>query len=1081
MEKLITKGLLILSLVLTFSVHAQELSVSGTVVDETGPLPGASIIIKGTTTGVETDFDGNYTIAAKSNDILVVAFIGYITQEIAIAGRTTVNIDLIEDANQLDEVVVVGYGTQKKGDVTGAASFVEMDKIIADRPIVNAAQGLQGIASGLQVVSTSGQPGSTGTSLNIRGYTSINGGSPLVLVNNVPMSLNDVNPQDIQSVSVLKDAAASSIYGARAAFGVILITTKTAKRNQKMKFSYSATTSLSTPIDLPENASTKEFVNALNDFGMYDYFAGQVVGDWLNYIDIYENNPSSLEYLKNPVTGENYPIVFEPSTNRYYPVDDSDVIGDFLDNNGFSSIHNFTMNGGAEKISYRLNGGYSYEDGVMTTDKDSFKKYNLNSYIDADLTSNLKSTTNILYRTSHQSRPIARYSGAIQSRMYDPTGYFETSDGEILPFDTAGNTVRERVPSSTDIDNLRLFQKLEWEPIKNLKITGEYTYEKRHTNTFSKNNGARFVSAFKFSPNTSEETAFASTRIAKGYSKREYNAINIYASYDYSLNENHTFKILAGLNDESQTIEGFSSNRNGLIDPTLDTFNLAIGDAYGIGDSYNEWAVFGYFGRLNYNYKRKYFVEASARYDGSSRFLEGDRFAFLPSVSAGWTLSKESFLENVDWLSNLKLRGSWGEIGNQSITKPNSTAQEYYPQVPGYEDYNASWVSLDSNQRYLTLRPGQLVSAGYTWETVRTTNVGIDAGFFKNKLSTTVELYKRETLGMLSEGVQLPSLLGTTAPEQNVADLETRGWEFEVKWNHRVGELKYGLNFNIFDSESKITKFNNESGLINDHFVGKTLGDIWGYVTDGFYTVDDFVEGTLDANLSGDNRQLKDDVVQIENANTPYPGDVKFVDLNGDGVINTGNNSLIVDVDESGNVIPNTGPGDRKVIGNNRRKYQFGFNGFAEYKGFDFSFVLSGVGKRDLWRSSDLIWPYPGTFDHIYKHQLNYWTPDNQDAWYPRVYGNPDGNTGSNYGRSRAVQTKYLSDESYLSIQNLTFGYSIDQNALDRINISKLRVFVSANNIHTFDNLPKGLEPEQGSNGVYPIMSSYSVGLNLSF
>ena len=1088
-----TKGLLILSLVLTFSLQAQEKTVSGTIIDVAGmPLPGATIAIKGTSTGVSSDFDGNYSIDVKENDVLTISFIGFVNQEISVTGKSTINITLLEDANLLDEVVVVGFGTQKRENVTGAASFIKMDAIMADRPIVNSAQALQGVAAGLQVVSTSGAPGATGTSINIRGMNSINGGSPLILVDNVPMSLGDVNPRDIESVSVLKDAAASSIYGSRAAFGVVLITTKKSKRNEAIKFSYSSTVSFSNPSDLPEKATTKEFVNALKDFGVDSYFAGQDVDKWSDYLDMYDADPSQLTYLKDPITGTDYPITYDLDDNTYYPLADSDIIGDFLNNVGYSTIHNFTISGGSDKISYRLNTGYSYEDGVMVTDRDSYKKFNVNAYIESDLSSKLKSATTIYYRNSERSRPVATFNNAIQQRMYDPIGFFEAPNGDAIPFDSPGNTVRYRTPGTTNNDNLRFFQKLDFTPIKNLTITGEYTFRKSFTNSFSSNNGTIFASTFKFIPNISPETSFLRSNVNKSSANTVYNALNMYAKYDFAIN-NHKFNALVGLNKEESVTESIGMKRNGLVDPTLPSFNLAIGEDFDMNDSYRDWGVIGYFSRLNYNYKEKYFLEMNGRIDGSSRFAEGDRYVFLPSFSGGWNIAKEDFMESVDFLSMLKLRGSWGEIGNQNVTRWNddrtARVQDYYPSILGYEDFDASWVNLGTGQQYLSFSEPGLISGGFTWEKVRTTNIGLDAAFLSNRLSASVDLYSRETLGMLAAALELPGVLGTDAPNQNIADLQTRGWEVELRWKDEIGNFNYGLNFNLSNNESKITRFNNEAGLIgndddknSNYFVGGTIGDIWGYVTDGYYTVADFEEGTLDAQLSGAGRTLKDGVVQIENAPTPYPGDIKYSDLNGDGVINSGNATLEADFDpETGEMISNTGPGDRKVIGNNNRKYQYGINGYASYKGFDFSFVLSGVGKRDLWRNSDLVFPYPSLFDHIYKHQLDYWTPDNLNAYYPRVYGDPNGNVGTNYGRSRRVQTKYLSDESYLRIQNISFGYTFSKEVLDKINLNNLRVFVSGDNIHTFDKLPKGLDPDQGSNGVYPIMTNYSVGINLSF
>ncbi|MCF7567640.1 TonB-dependent receptor [Sabulilitoribacter arenilitoris] len=1087
MRKLLTLKLLGILLVLTCSMQAQQKTVEGTVTDEAGfPLAGATIAVKGTTTGASADFDGKYSLTVNENATLVVSYIGYLVQEVAVAGRTTINITLQEDVSQLDEVVVVGFGTQKKDNVSGATSFVKMDEIIADRPIVNAAEALQGVAAGLQVTNSTGQPGSNGVGINIRGFTSINGGTPLILINNVPGSINDINPSDIESISVLKDAASSSIYGARAAFGVVIITTKQAKRNEKVKFSYNTTTSISNPSDLPEKATTREFIEALNDWGERSYFAGQNVQDWLGYLDLYDSNPGQLNLIKDPVNGTTYPIHFDTATNQHYPLADSNHIDEFLNSFGYQTIHNFTIAGGGEKVAYRLGTGYSYEDGIMVTNQDNFKKYNINGLVTADIASNLVSTTNILYRSSVQSRPRASYSAAIQNRMYDPTGWFEYEpEGVILPFGSTANKVRYTVPSKTYDDNLRLFEKLEWKPIKNVSLTGEYTYEKNNVSTLSINNGQRFISTFRFNPETLAENVFTNTSLARSKNQRVYNGLNLYAKYNVSLGD-HNINVLAGLNRESESFESLSTSRNGLIDPTTATFELAEGENFDISESFYDWAVVGYFGRLNYNYKERYFAEANLRYDGSSIFDEGDRYVLLPSFSVAWNVAKEPFMQNVDFISMLKPRASWGEIGNQIARKLNGS-RDYYPFNPGYESFFASWTNLETDLRYLTFNPAQLISAGLTWERVISSNIGLDLRMFKNRLSTSFEIYKRETIGMLAAGQPLPDILGTAAPFQNVADLETKGWEVEVGWNDRIGDLTYNINVNLFDNTSKITKFDNPGGLIGRNYVGREIGEIWGYVTDGYYTADDFVPGTLNADLEGPNRELKPGVPTFI-GNTPYPGDVKFKDLDGDGYIAAGNSSLITELDDQGNPVVNadgvitTGLGDRKVIGNNQKHYQFGINGAVQYKGFDVSFVLSGVAKEDGNRNSDLIWPFRGGFDHIYKHQLDYWTPDNQDAYYPRMYGDAsNGNTGGNYGRNRRTQTKYLSDESYLRIQNITFGYSLDGKLLDKLNIDKLRVFVSGNNIHTFDKLPKGLDPDQSSNGVYPIMTRYSMGINLSF
>ena len=1050
--------LTLILLALSQVVLGQTKTITGKVLDESGVgIPGVNVTIKGTVTGTSSDIDGGFQLSdVKEGSILVFSFIGYQVSEIPLGNETNITVTLKEDTQAIDEVVVVGFGSQKRENVTGAASHVKMDQVMGDRPVVSSAQALQGVSAGLQVVSTSGQPGATGTSLNIRGMASISGGgSPLVLVDNVPMSLEDINPRDIESVSILKDAAASSIYGARAAFGVVLITTKKGKKNQPIKFTYSATASFTTPSELPEKATTREFVDALQDFGVYRYFSNQNVGQWDEFLDKYAQDPNQ------------YPDGYAVDDGGVvYRLEDTDVIGDFLDDAGFAQVHNFTFSGGSDKISYRVAAGYSNEDGVLVTDNDSYEKYNVNASLNTDLTSKLKSTTNIFYRSSKRSNPIGAYSSAIQLPMFAPTGSWEVPSGDILPFDTPANLERGKIPSTSNTDNIRMFEKLDFTPIKDVTLSAEYTFQKGFTTTRSTNNQLRTVSYHKYTENASSPE---NTRYSRGYSDFKNHALNIYGKYNKSLG-NHNMSVLAGFNKEQRIMEGFSVYRKNLISVDVPGIDTGIGEQGG-SDSYKDWAVMGYFGRFNYNYKEKYFLEANGRYDGSSRFAEGSRFGFFPSFSAGWNIAREPFMESVvDQISSLKLRASWGEIGNQNTA-------DLYPTIPGYTTPETRWINPAVDLLYTTINPAALVSANLTWETVQTTNIGLDASFLKNRLATSIDVYSRKTLDMLMPGAKLPEVLGTAAPFANAADLDTRGWEIEISWKDKIGDFNYGLNFNLSNNETEITKFDNPAGLLSQRYEGQINGNIWGYVTDGYYTVDDFVPGTLDAHLSGPDRQLKDGVVMRENrGNLPYPGDIKYKDLNGDGVINNGNNTL-------------DDPGDRKIIGNTNRKYQFGLNGYGSYKNFDFSFVLNGVGKRDLPMGGDLIWGYLSQFDHIYKHQLDYWTPDNQDAKYPRMYGS--NGVGSNYGESRQIQTKYLQNGAYLRIKNISLGYSLPSSVLNKLNIEKLRFFISGDNLFTFDHLPKGLDPDATkasandpfttNSGAYPIMRSFSAGLNLTF
>jgi len=1063
MDKLITKGLLVLSLVLTFSLHAQEKQVSGTILDVAGlPLPGATVTIKGTSAGVSSDFDGNFVITVNENDILTISFMGFITQQINVSGKTTINVTLVVDANQLDEVIVVGFGTQKKSSISGAITNVAMEKVVGDRPLTNIAGALQGQVSGLQVVNTGSQPGGNQTSLQLRGFGSINNSSaPLILLDNVEVALEDVNPNDVKSISVLKDAAASSIYGARAAWGVILITSKTPEREQKAKIDFKTSVSFSSPLELIEKASVSQFVNMLDEIGIARYWSNQDVKTWIGYLDDYKVNPGSYP------TG----VVFDPDGYNY-SLTETYPINQLMDNQGVKYINNLTFSGGSEKTSYRVSYGYSKEDGIIVTDNDSYKKFNVNAYINTDLTSNLKSTTNIFYRKSNRSAPAGRYKEAESNNVWLPTGYYTMEDGTTLPFDSPDNLERLLVHGIQKKDVFRGLQRLEYEPIENLKFTGDFTFERGTTTNQSQNIQLATISRTKYEPNNSNPE---NTSVSKSLSEFESNVINLYANYNKSMNDVHNFGAMVGYNREQNSFNAFSVNRNNLLSTDVPSVDAALG-LYGGSDSASETAVQGYFGRLQYNYKEKYFIEANLRYDGSSKFPESDRYGLFPSFSAAWNVKKESFMESTDWLSLMKFRGSYGEIGNQAVGQAYPYISQWGPRT--------TWLLNEAGERATTITPGLLVSPSLTWETVQKTDIGLDIAFLKSRLSGTFDVYRNRTINMLMPGAELPSILGTDAPVTNAADLETKGWEAALSWRDSKNDFSYGIAVNASNSESKITDFDNAAGLISQYYVGQTIGEIWGYVTDGYYTVDDFVDGTLDANLVGPDRQLKDGVVANNNGAIPYPGDIKYTDLDGDGVITNGNQTIYYEYDENGDLIDRTGPGDRKVIGNSRRKMLFGIQGNAAYKGFDISFALSGVGKRDMTIQGTKAFPYPGQFDNMYAHQLDYWTPENINSFYPRMYGDNTNFSGDrgNYGLSRNTQTKYLYDGSYLKIDNITLGYNLSEATLKSVNIDKIRLFVSGENLKTFKNLPKGIHPDQLTDtGTYPYMKNIAFGAQIIF
>lgn len=1035
-----------------------RLPVKGKVTDEKGnPIPGVSIQEKGTGNGTVTTETGEFSINVQNDAaILIIRFIGFVQQEVKVS-TAPIKVILQEDLTAMSEVVVVGYGSQKKANLTGAVSSVKMEDVLGDRPVSSASQALQGAVPGLQITYGSGQPGAS-TTLNIRGFTSINGGSPLVLVDNVPMDIDDVNPRDIDNVSVLKDAAAASIYGARAAFGVILITTKKGKKNQPMKFGYSSNFTFNKPVSLPQKATPIELVKALKDFGTTSYWTGQNVNTWLNLLTEYNQDPGKYPDGEAIINGLRYPLA------------QTDLYGELF-NKGFEQMHNFSFSGGSEKTTFRVSGGYTGEDGILVTSKDKFTRYNFNSFISTELTKNLIASVNLFYKNNKRTTP-ANFGGifynAVTYSSYTPTGYGKAPNGDILPYNTPNNVIKTEPVNTAFGDDLRLFGKLEYNPLNGLKVTGEYTFNKSNGD----NRGIQDKNEYLNAATYDRQFLNNNTRYTRSNNQVNYQALNLYASYTKAINK-HNVTLLVGTNQEISKQESFTVNRLDVLSPWVPSLSTSTGTIAG-DDGFGEYAISGYFGRINYDYKNKYLLEINGRFDGSSRFPPGHRFGFFPSVSAGWNVSEEEFMKPLANVMPLfKLRGSYGEIGNQVVNKPNTNIPDYYPYVPGMEPYNASWTDPATNLRYVSLSMPALVSSSFTWETVRTLNFGVDFSLLRGRLNTSFDWFQRNTLNMLAPGADLPAILGATAPLQNVADLKSKGWEWELSWKDKIKAVSYSIGFNLSDSRAYITRYKNPAGLLiinsatgqlDNYYEGEEIGEIWGYFTQGYFTVDDFEKGSLDATLQ--KGKLLPGIAGVKGVQQ-NPGDIRYVDVDGNGEIFTGNNTL-------------ANSGDRKVIGNARRRFQFGVFGNASYNNFDLSFFLQGVGKRDLWLSNQLYWPYLNQFGTLYKHNLDYWTPTNPNGFYPRSYPDGAGNTGS----SRNIQTKYLSNGAYLRVKNITLGYAVPKKLLQRVFIDNIRVFVSGENLFTFDHLPDGMDAEADAisdGGIYPFMKKYSFGINVNF
>lgn len=1044
----------------------QTKKITGNVTNTAGePIIGATVLEKGNTTnGTITDIDGNFTINLPANATLSISYIGYITQEIQVGYQTSFKVVLKDDTKTLDEIIVVGYGSQKKANLTGAVSSVKMDEALGDRPLLNAADALQGAVPGLFVSNGGNAPG-TSKSFQIRGAYSLgvknsdgtygNTIKPLVLIDNVEGDIDMINPEDIESINVLKDAASAAIYGARAAGGVILVTTKRPKGASRFELNYNNNFAFGKAVNLPKQAPLMDYLQAYLDCGYSDAYwslGSPSVSKWMEYLTAYQKDPSSFNTVGDG-------IYVDESGVPYY-LNEKDLYKNFMETS-FQMTHNISASGGTDKLRYRISGGYNSNDGVLISDRDKFERMNVNSFISADVTKWFTQEITMSYAHSLQTSP-GGMGGVYNTRLvsYYPEGELPASVNtladEDLPLFTPRNQILYSNPVNNKNDNPRIFLKSILKPLKGLEAVFEYTFDK---NIYDYH---WYTGQYDYTTiQGGSSKSFVDDYLRKYKQHTNYNSINVYATYNKDFG-NHHFKVMAGFNQESsyqETLDTYSYNQAVLDVPAMSSGTGTIKAT----DSYSEYAIRGGFFRVNYNYLDKYLLEVNGRYDGSSKFPKSSRFGFFPSVSAGWQIAQERFMNSTrHWLDGLKLRASYGVIGNQNINP--------YTFTPSMSVNNkaTSWIIDDTYVTSISSLPA-LVSQNFTWEKVGTINVGLDVNLFNNRLSGVFEWYQRNTNGMLAPGVQLPAVVGASAPYQNTADMRTRGWELSLNWRDQIGKVGYRIGFNLSDYKSEIIKYDDNAAtkLLSSYYPGQTLGEIWGYVVDGYYTVDDFVDTS--------SWQLKEGVTSINGYNV-HPGDVKFKNLRDDdtstNVITSGDNTF-------------DNPGDRKVIGNTTPRYQYGINLGMNYAGFDLNVILQGTGKRDYWISNVLTFPMNGdNFVPLFEGLSDYWMPkdpDNGDwsavnpnAKYPRIYGNR-GNSGSNLRQS----DKYLSDASYLRIKNITLSYKLPKKWVNQIFLNQMKAFVSIENVATFTSLPSGIDPER-IEWNYPAFRTVSFGVNIT-
>lgn len=1023
-------------------------------------MPGASVFIEGANSGGSTDADGKFSIPNVKIGVTVrISYVGYHPQAVVWSG-TPLSITLKPSDATLDEVVVVGFGTQKKVDLTGAVSQVKMDDVLGDRPVINAAAALQGAIPGLMISGGSG-PGQS-KSINIRGDLSINGGSPLILIDNVEGSISQLSPDDIESVTILKDAASSAIYGARAAAGVVLITTKRPKDDARFNITYGFSQGWERSINRPKQASLLDYIAAYREAGYSNqYWAGD--GD----LDTWEDLIG--QYRAGSLTGVTDNGIYKHTDGKIYYLKESDVQGSIL-GTGALSNHNISMSGGTNKVRFRMSANYSRENGPIVTDKDIFTRKAITSFVSADVTKWFTQELSMFY-TQNKSKSL---SGNIRdpyaTRLiswypvegYMPADYLTNSDEDLI-IDSPKNSYMVSPTATNTYSIPRIQVRSIIKPLKDWTITGEYTYNQNNYDYKTYSGVITFADvqlAKKTYPTDPTKDVYA---ICKDVTK--YNALNIYSNYKLDLGKNH-FTAMVGFNQESYAYSRLYPSIQGQSVITVPSFGGGTGEKT-INESYSEYTIRGGFGRITYNFDERYLLSVSGRYDGSSKFPKKNRFGFFPSVSGAWRISNEKFMEGTRrWLNELKPRISYGSIGNQAIDPYGFVANMSI-------DQSTTW--LDGGQKVTVIGVPGLVRGNYTWETVKTLNVGLDLSMFNSRLQGSFEWYRRSTSGMLAAGIELPSVIGATAPLQNVADMRTDGWELSVSWRDVVGDWSYRVGFNVYDHMSKITKFNNATGNLNQWYEGRELNQIWGYVSDGYYSIDDF---DLEKARKG-TWELKEGVVSISGVNV-RPGDEKFKDLDGNGIIDTGAST----VDD---------PGDRKVIGNSTSRYQFGANAGLSWKGIDLDIMLQGVGKRDYALGGAALFPFAasgadGVFWPVYYNQTDYWTAKSYDPESPdyMVAANPDAKLFRIYGQEQNVgsntrtSTKYIQNAAYLRIKNVTLGYTFPTAWMNKLSVAQLRVYASVENLHTFTSLPKGYDPENLT-WAYPFYRTWSIGATISF
>ncbi|WP_232074140.1 SusC/RagA family TonB-linked outer membrane protein [Spirosoma aureum] len=1053
--------------------------VTGTVSDEKGdPLPGVSIVVKGQQRGTNSDTKGQYRITVPDGSAtLVFSFVGYLPQELVVGNQTVLSVTLKTDTKSLEEVVVVGYGTQKKINLTGAVDQVTSE-VLENRSLPNLSQGLQGTIPNLNLTMGDGKP-TQSPSYNIRGTTSIGqGGNALVLIDGVEGDPSRLNPNDVATVSVLKDAASAAIYGARGAFGVVLITTKNPTKD-RTSITYSVNHSIKSPTTVPKFVTNgyqfakmfNEGWTAWNDYSQTPQNINKTVRfspAYLTELERRNNDPSLPKTVVDPTSGE------------YVYYENTDWYGELYKNTTSATEHNLSFSGSSGKADFYVTGRYYSQDGLFRYNSDDYKILSLRAKGSIQLYPWLKISNNADFSSMKYHNPLnvgegggiwrnIADEGHMVAPMFNPDGTLTYSAAYTVGdfwYGKNGINMDRRVFRNTADFATQFFD-------DKFRVKGNFTFQTTDNNEYR----TRVPVPYSRKPGVIEYVGTNYNDLQNLYRQTLYTATNLYAEYEPRFSPSHYVKILAGYNYENSNYRRLEVVRNGLIYENAQDINLALGQSITTGGGMETWAILGGFYRLNYGFKDRYLLELNGRYDGSSKFPTSERYAFFPSVSAGWRVSNEPFWKvSPKLFTDLKIRASYGSLGNGSIG--SYAFQEQF-------SIAQSSAVLNGVKPQYTKQPS-VIPNGLTWETSTTSDLGIDLGMLNNRLTFTGDAYIRKTTGMFTVGMTLPAVFGTDVPKGNYADLTTKGWEAVLTWRDKLSvaskPFNYEVRLTMSDYQATIDQFNNPNRRLTDYYAGQKVGEIWGYETAGFYTSEEDVKNSP-----------KQTLFKASNTGQWLPGDIKFRDLNGDGVINNGDNTV-------------DSPGDRRIIGNSTPRYTYGVMLGADWNNFFISAFFQGVGKQDWWPGSEagIFWgQYNRPYNKLPEWQLgNIWSADNPNAYLPRYRGYVAQNSA---GELYQQQTKYLQNAAYLRMKNIQIGYNLPRLLIRKVGMNSARIFVSGENLLTWSplykitkdldienigrsdavlNPPSNSDPNSNSSGNgnnYPILKSFTLGLSATF